>query len=342
VRQVYRLLKLNSLVRGHRAKFAGVFLAHTFGFRHLAIRFDPVMACNLRCTMCAFSNEDYVRGLKGRFTVEEIERLAASFFSRALLVVFGCGTEPTVYKNFPELVRIAKRHRVPNVSMTTNAQLIKAEHIEKLIDYGLDELTISVHGTTRETYEKFMVGASFDKLHEVLGLLEDAKARRGVRSPMLRINYTVNSENLDELDTFFDIFGRYTIGTLQVRPVMDIRGQYRTPLDAAELPRYNKIIAALGEKCREHGIIYLANTVDPTYEAPNDGSVVLQAVHRYIGPMDVWQRDFDWRNETYMQYCRRIGWGRYLLRCAMSDLDKVRTRNAELWGKYAVKYEVNF
>src|SRR5690349_8789083 len=124
MRTVYRLLKLNRLVRDPRLKLAAVALAHAVGVRHLVIRLDPVVACNLRCTMCYFSNNEYVRSHKGIFSHEEIERIATLLFPRALMVVVGCGAEPTLYKDFPEIVRRAKRSGVPNVSMVTNGKLL--------------------------------------------------------------------------------------------------------------------------------------------------------------------------------------------------------------------------
>lgn len=337
---VYRLLKLNYFLKGHRAKFAAAYAAHNLGIRHLAIRFDPVMACNLRCRMCYFSNDDYVKSVKGMFTPEDVERLASMLFPRSLLVVFGCSTEPTIYKNWPELVKLAKRYGVPNVGMTTNGQLIKPEAIEKIIDYGLDEITISCHGVKRETYERFMTKASFDTFHSVLRNLTDAKRRRGVSHPQLRINYTVNSDNLAELDSFFEVFDDYDIKTLQVRPIMDIEGEYRSPIASGELDHYNGIITRLGKECERRGIRYLANTADPTYQETNDHSVILQAVQRYVGPMNVWREDFDWRQETYNEYCRRVGWNSYLLKCVFSNIQGVLKYNSGFAGKYAAKYEV--
>ncbi|HEV3061284.1 MAG TPA: radical SAM protein [Vicinamibacterales bacterium] len=344
MRGVYALLRLNAVLRGHRSKFVAAYLAHTCGLRHLAIRFDPVMACNLRCRMCYFSNDEWVRRAKvkgGAFSASELERLAAMFFPKSLLVVFGCGTEPTLYRDYPELVRLAKRHRVPNVSLTTNAQLLDADAVERLIDYHLDELTVSVHGTVRDTYERFMTGASFDRLHRSLTILEDAKRRRRVQVPALRINYTVNEENLDELGRFFDEFGGYSVSILQVRPVMDFNGAYRRMLAGSHLERYRRTISALGEQCARRGITYLANTVDPAYQAQNDRGVILQAVQRNISPVRVWREDFDWRAETYDEFCRRIGWSAHLLRCATAPLDRVVHQRVGLTETYSARYDVN-
>lgn len=339
MRTVYQLLKLNHLVHNPRLKLLAVALAHAVGLRHLVVRLDPVVACNLRCAMCYFSDKEYVRTHKGIFSSANIARIAALLFPRALLVVVGCGAEPTLYKDFPEIVRLAKQSGVPNVSMVTNAQLLTEQHIERLIDYGLDEIMVSVHGTTRGTYERFMAGASFEKLHAVLRTLRDTKARRGSRSPQLRINYTANSENLDELAAFFEVFGGYDINTLQIRPVMDLGGQYRGPISAADLDKFRTISNALGQEAHARGITFLANVTDPRYER-SASNAVFQAVNRGISPELVWRKDFDWRNETYEDYCRRTRWVRRLIDAAIAGRDEVNSSDVG-FGKYAARYDVS-
>ena len=337
---IYRLIRLNRLLRSHRVKFAAVLAAHHLRIRHLAVRIDPVMACNLRCTMCFFSNEEYVKNAKGIFTSGELERLADMFFHRALLVVFGCGTEPTLYREFPELVRLAQRHRVPHIGFTTNGQLLQEDHLRKFIEYGLHELTISTHGVTKETYERFMANASFKRLHDVLSSLDSVKRKTGSTLPNLRLNYTVNATNLNELNRFFDVYGSYSIKTLQVRPIIDFNGQFRDLLTANDLPVYDDVIAKLRAECKTRGVILLANTSDPTFETENASSAILQAVHRRITPMEVWRPDFNWRTETYNEFCKRVGWPSHLLKLIFSDPTAVNKYGTGAWGKHSAKYEV--
>jgi molybdenum cofactor biosynthesis enzyme MoaA len=338
MKNIYRLLRLNRALGSERAIYAAAATAHTMRLRHLVLRFDPVLACNLRCTMCYFSDPEYVRANKGRFTMQEVERIADLMFPRALMVVFGCGTEPTMWKDWPELVRIAKDRGVPNVGMTTNAQLITSDQIEKLIDYGLDEITISLHGVRRETYNRFMVKSDFDTLHRVLRDLNAAKTRRGVSRPGLRINYTVNSDNMQELTEFYEAFGDYRPAVLQIRPVMDIEGEYRTMLSAADITRFNEIAGLLREQSAARGVTYLVNTLDPTYVKQGAGGLALKSAYRYINPKTVWRDDFDWRNETYDAFCKRIGWTRELVRSA---IDPGRGEKSTLLiDKYSTRYDV--
>src|ERR1700689_4891822 len=106
------LHRLNRAVRNPRLKYAAILAADIFHLRHLIVRFDAVNACNLRCGMCFFSDPVWRdENAKGHFTRPEIERLAVMFFGDALQVHIGCAMEPTMFKDYPWLVEIAKQHR---------------------------------------------------------------------------------------------------------------------------------------------------------------------------------------------------------------------------------------
>ena len=331
INTIYRLIRLNRLLKSHRIKFALALGADLLHLRHLFIRLDPVFACNLRCSMCTFCNDDYREKNAGRFSEEEIERIAHLFFSRTLQLVIGCGAEPTLYTDFPALIQLGKTYGIPYIGFVTNGQLLSEKHLEKFISCGLDELILSVHGVTKETYESFMVNASYDKMLHLLKCLEEAKGKFGATKPELRINYTLNPDNLDELGRFFEIYGGYRIKTLQIRPVMNLGPTAYTKNDlSGHLPQYRETIKTLAEKCRKRKINFLAPKVDPSYGSESRHSVILEAVLRNISPQNVWRPDFNWKEESYEDFCKRIRWRRYLIKCIFSRITEIKTRDTSL------------
>lgn len=340
---VYQLTKLNRAIKDHRIKFAGVLLLNILRARHLFLRFDPIMACNLSCRMCYFSDDEFRKNRKkGGFKSNEIDRLAKMFFPRTLQVVFGCGAEPTLYKDFPGLVKIAKSYGVPYVGLVSNGQLITKEHIKQLVNYGLDELILSVHGVRKTTYENLMTNSVYEKFHEVLNNLNIVKSELGSLKPKLRLNYTVNPDNLDEIYDFFKVYGNYNISTLQVRPMMDL-GQtgYRNFSLDEYINEYNSMINWLSNSCKEHGITLLARKKDINYksEEENYGSVITEAVLRYISPERVWKSDFDWKNETYNEFCKKTGFNKSLMRAIFTSKDDL-IKNNPFKGKLTLSYDV--
>jgi len=320
----YQLLNLNRVVRSHRVKFAGLLGLYWLRRRHLWLRFDPVMSCNLRCQMCYFSDPGFTKENTGRFTPAEIERLAEVLFPWAAQMYLGCGTEPTTYKGFMDVIALARKYKVPMVGLVTNGQLLTADHLERMVELNLDELTLSTHGVKPETYERLMRRASFDKFLEVLDNLEAIKKRRGANRPQLRLNYTVNTENLEELANFFDVYGKYSLRTLQIRPIVDLGDTECTDKDMSpHIARYNQILGGIERTCREKGIRLLANYEDVTYEKKTTRAALAPEILVYVSPQDFSKQGFDWRRESYLDYCRRTRWPRSLLRKVFTSAAKL-------------------
>jgi hypothetical protein len=58
------------------------------------------------------------------------------------------------------------------------------------------------NGITKESYEKLMQGAWFETFHRALRTIVELKRKFETTKPAIRINYTVNPENLSELGRF--------------------------------------------------------------------------------------------------------------------------------------------
>lgn len=157
----YALLKLHKRIKSPKLKLLGLGLASAVGFRHLSVRLDPTLRCNLACRMCYFSGEGYKAKAGGLIRRDELEGLAKTLFPHAFQLVLGCGAEPTLARHYHEFFRLAKRYGVPDVSMVTNGQLIERDDLEKMADAGVNELILSVHGVREATYESFMPGARY-------------------------------------------------------------------------------------------------------------------------------------------------------------------------------------
>ena len=309
------LIKLNRKLKSNRLKFFGVYVCDLLDIRHLILRFDPIQACNLRCQMCYYSDPVQREHLKGRFSREEIEKIAREFFPRALQLYIGCSSEPTMYKGFTDIVRIAKEHKVPFVSFTSNGQLINETHLREFLDHGLDEITLSVHGVQTETYETLMPGASHDRFLRLLRAIDGIKKHRGTAFPKIRLNYTANPDNLSELRDFFDVYGDVDISTIQIRPIIDLGDvQYKRKDLTPFFDLYDKALDVLDAECRNRNIRLMCNRLNPTYSEENIyAPVYAEGVARFIRPGMVWEPDFDVMKDTYRAYSRRSGFRKKML-----------------------------
>jgi len=312
---IYKLIKLNRLIRNPQIKLLAVYMARRLSLRHLSLRVDPITTCNLKCRMCAVPNE--ANAPIRRFSEDDRIRLGRMLFNKALQVVIGCGYEPTMHKHFMHYIKMARDYRVPYVGLTSNAQLLDVPHIEQFMRFGLSEITISIHGLQKDTYQRFMVSASYEKLHEFLKNLDRAKTGNKTMLPSLRINFIINSENLDELPLFFKYFGKYGIKTLQIRPMHgDFYPEGR--LNEKDCEKYQIYLKALSEECAKRNITLMAHAGDLNFRQDNFAVIIYPEIFYHMNPNMVWRPDFAWRDETYESFCRRIKYNNYLISSVFS------------------------
>ncbi len=331
---IYKLLAIAKRIRSPRLKLLGLWWFHTTGRRYLGIFIDPVLSCNLRCQMCYFSDPERRKELHGTFTEAQLEQLANALFHRALKLQIGCGAEPTLYRALPALIRLGRAHRVPFISVTTNGQLLDEQRLEELIEAGLDELTLSLHGTTQATYERLMQGASFERFQALLQALRTV----GQRHPQfhVRVNYTMNADNKDEVALLPQLFEGVPVSVVQLRPIQRIGDTAYQDFSVAPLIEdYDRLFPPLVQALRQQGIQCLYPTKEnllalspipqPNQQGKEPGKsreanmeLALQDFsYCNLTPTLQWQEDFDATRDTFESYCRRHHRGRQMLAQAL-------------------------
>jgi molybdenum cofactor biosynthesis enzyme MoaA len=285
--------------------------------------------------MCYFTDADYVKTLKGQFKDEELDQVAKTIFSRALKLQIGCGTEPTLFKNLPKIVALGKQYKVPYISITTNANLLTEEKIEELLKAGLNEFTISLHGVTEESYENFMKKASYEKFQEVFQIFARLKATYNFT---VRINYTFNKDNFYELKDFFNHFSGKSFDILQIRPIQKIGNTEYNDFDLESVrDDYPSLIQQIKQQCQQHHITLLAPDKLPEMSKTNDSSLIFNYTFCYISPNTFWKPDFDWKNESFNKFSKKIGWSNQLF----ANIFKSKSELKSLSNRLNYEIELN-
>lgn len=293
-------------------KLFGVWMIHTWRRRLVGVFIDPVLGCNLRCCMCHFSDPAHESRLHGSISDEWLDTLEKFIFHRTLKLQIGCGAEPTLYPQLVALVTRGHRAGIPYISLTTNGQLIATGHVDlkALADAGLDELTLSLHGTSPEVYEHLMRGARFDRLKQLTHII--AEVRRTHPRLKLRVNFTINSLNITDLegDKFWQLWSEdATPDIIQLRPVQKMGETVWTDFDLSPiLEQYDTIIAAMAVEARRRGITFIApdrrDIMDVNTIQNGASAVIEQLTYCYTDPKWIYKDDFI-PGETYEQYhCR--------------------------------------
>lgn len=346
--KLYSLLKLaggNRIPPG--LKIFGLAAMYGLGRRVVGVFMDPVLSCNLRCKMCYFSDPAKRAEMKGVMTPEAVKAVAESVFPRALKLQIGCAAEPTLWpeEKIVELILLAKSYGVPYVSLTSNGQLLASEKVSlrALVAAGLDELTLSMHGSTPEVYEELMPGAKFENLERLLGLVHHVKEE--FPEFKLRINFTVNSLNIadltqDRIDALFDRTSWPDI--LQLRPVQKIgESEWNDFSHDSIREQYDQTIGRLAEVLRARGataILPSRTELDEVATEQSGASAVIEDfTYCYVSPQGCYKPDFDPAKESLSTYLKRKKSFRSLMRAAFAPAKRSRKSIATKKLNYHVK-----
>ena len=126
--------------------------------------------CNLNCPMCA--NDSIKPEKKGYMNLDLFKRIIDEISDYSQDIYLHHRGEPLLHPDIFEMIKYAK-HKGLQTKMHTNATLLTEEKSLKLLESGLDFVSFSFDGYTKETYEKIRVNASFEKtLSNIIHFLE--------------------------------------------------------------------------------------------------------------------------------------------------------------------------
>lgn len=292
---------------GDRLKLFSVWGAHLMGQRYIGVFIDPILACNLRCQMCYFSDHAYRATLQGRLTAEDCDQFAANLFPHALRLQIGCGAEPSLAPDLViRLIQLGKQYKVPFIAVVTNGNLFTSDILQEAVTAGLNELILSLHGVRKETYESLMVGAKWERF---ISLLESLKKLNN--PPAVRLNYTMNKDNIIELSALPDLIRDYPITTVQLRPIQKIgESAYQDFSMEPLLDVYDEIIEPTVRRLQTAGIEVFCpdkKKMSITATPPRHLAKLFEEVtYYYLSPQSNGPGIVDFRKVSFLDYTRKI------------------------------------
>ncbi len=162
--------------------------------KSLAFNLEPTFRCNLLCPMCPrFSSEDLHLDME----LETYERICEAMDYAHTVDFTGWG-EPLLHPQIYRMIGMARdRGCIP--TMTSNGTVLNKRNARLLIESGMDKLTVSIDGLTRETFETVRLGASFEVVTRNLQTLT-RMVREAGSALRLATAFTIQEGNAEELD----------------------------------------------------------------------------------------------------------------------------------------------
>ncbi len=198
--------------------------------------------CNNHCVFCAVGDRSAAAG-----AAETHVRILREHAQRGIRLLDFDGGEPTLVPHLVPLVRIARRLGFERVCVTTNGRRLSYQSFARgLLESGITDLLISLHGPTAEVHEKLT--GSLGSFAQTLAGIENAVRFNGSGAVALGVNTTLTRDNFRRLAEFAVLLRQLGVPKLNV--------QFVTPFGRARpdiVPDPAEAAAVLRQVIDEHG-----------------------------------------------------------------------------------------
>jgi cyclic pyranopterin phosphate synthase len=177
-------------------------LQDNFGRKFPYIRMSITDVCNFKCGYCLPNGYQVDKSDNRKFLhLDEIKRLAMVFSKLGVSKIRITGGEPTVRKDFFEIIKILKDVGIKKVAITTNGY-----HLDKkakmLVDSGLNGINISIDSLDRNTFKSI---TGHDRLPEIL---KGIKILQDLNFENIKVN-AVLLNNINASENDFNSWGEF-------------------------------------------------------------------------------------------------------------------------------------
>ncbi|MDD5069492.1 MAG: radical SAM protein [Candidatus Omnitrophica bacterium] len=155
------------------------------------VRIPTGLDCNESCKFCYYHDKLNTQ----RYSEQEMIQKIHFAHRHGIKDLDFSGGEPTLRKDLPDLIALSKSLGFRRICVITNGSKIKdTEYIKKLVDQGLNEVLLSIHGYNDETHD-LAVGrkGSFSGIEKAICNIKKFNLR-------FRTNTVISALNFDCID----------------------------------------------------------------------------------------------------------------------------------------------
>ncbi len=164
----------------------------------ISLTIEPTTACNLGCPECPSGLKQFTRP-EGNLKQEFYKKLIDQTYRKSYYLNFYFQGEPYINPDFLEMVNYADNKNIYTAT-STNAHFLNEENAKKTIKSGLSRLTISIDGTTQETYESYRKNGSLDKVIEGTKNVIKWKKELKSKTPYIIFQFLVVKPNEHQIE----------------------------------------------------------------------------------------------------------------------------------------------
>lgn len=207
----------------------------------MAISIEPTTACNLGCPECPSGLKQFTRPT-GNIKPDTNQKIIDQLSPQLQYINYYFQGEPFIHPKFLDLVKLAKQKGI-YVLTSTNAHFISPSKAIKIVESGLDELIVSIDGTTQDVYQDYRVHGQLSKVIDALENLKQAKESLNSSFPIVSLQFLVTSKNEHQIEDLNALKERYKADKVLLKTIQvyDYENGHRLLPKNQKYSRYKRL-----------------------------------------------------------------------------------------------------
>lgn len=194
----------------YREKWSELPRTQTVSEYPLLVDIELSSVCNLACPMCYTITDEF----KGQVNVTRMDwdlykKIIDEIGGKVPAIRLSLRGEATLHTKFHEAIKYAKDHGIKEVSTLTHGGKLTLPFFQKMVEAGIDWITISVDGTG-ETYERVRKPLKFDELLGKVKAINQYKEEHKLKRPVIKVQGIWPAIAESGTDVYYNTFAPYT------------------------------------------------------------------------------------------------------------------------------------
>jgi radical SAM protein with 4Fe4S-binding SPASM domain len=269
---------------------------------------EPTTLCNLKCPECPSGNGQ-LRRRKGNMEMKVYDHSIDQIKKTTLWLLLYFQGEPFLHPELFQMIEKARRNNLYTI-LSTNGHFLNATNCERIIQYGLNRIIISLDGTKEETYSRYRKNGDFHKVTEGIKQLAKAKKSMKARTPLIILQFLVFRHNQDQVKSIKKLGKSLGADSVQVKSaqIYNFREKTEKIPTKTRHSRYSfkgnnepKLKSELKNKCRR---LWYTTVITA------DGEIVPCCFDKQADYTmgNIMQNPFQktWKNEAYNNFRKKV------------------------------------
>ena len=166
--------------------------------------------CNLRCPMCYTITDEFSELVNTtRMDWDLYRKIVDEIAGKVPAIRLSLRGEATLHKKFHDCIRYAKEKGIKEVSTLTHGGKLTLPYFEKMVEAGIDWITISADGIG-EIYERVRKPLKFNDLMNKLADIRRYKEAHGLSRPVIKVQGIWPGIKESGVDDYYNTFAPVT------------------------------------------------------------------------------------------------------------------------------------